>query len=101
MAAYGLLTMYNLTAEIGVSQQSETWTYAPLQDGFDNVAEALNETVQQYFFLLFVVFPGVRMDNAICNRLAYCGFHVAQFLDRRIKLCAESRDYSSGKTLVD
>lgn len=55
MAAYGLLTMYNLVASIGVSQSGEepsvTWTYAPLEDGFDNISEALNEVVQQYFFL--------------------------------------------------
>lgn len=55
MAAYGLLTMYNLTASIGTEKSgeapSETWTYAELADGFDNIAEALNETVQQYFFL--------------------------------------------------
>lgn len=55
MAAYGLMTMYNLTASIGTqksgSAPSETWTYAELADGIDNIAEALNETVQQYFFL--------------------------------------------------
>ena len=55
MAAYGLQTMYNLTASIGISSEGEalsvTWTYAPLDNGFDNIAEALNETVQQYFFL--------------------------------------------------
>ena len=53
--AYGLMTMYNLTAQIGVSSSGEpgevTWTYAPLDDGIDNIAEALNEVVQQYFFL--------------------------------------------------
>lgn len=55
MAAYGLLTMYNLTASIGTVKSgeapSETWTYSELMNGFDNIAEALNETVQQYFFL--------------------------------------------------
>ena len=54
MAAYGLLTMYSLTASIGVSQGSDppgTWTYAELAEGFDNITEALNEVVQQYFFL--------------------------------------------------
>lgn len=55
MAAYGLLTMYNLTAKIGTqksgSPPSETWTYSELANGIDNLAEALNETVQQYFFL--------------------------------------------------
>lgn len=55
MAAYGLLTVYNISASIGVSKSgdagSETWTYAPLEDGWDNLAEALNEVVQQYQFL--------------------------------------------------
>ena len=55
MAAYGLMTMYNLTASIGVSStesgSSINWTYAALKDGIDNIAEALNEVVQQYFFL--------------------------------------------------
>lgn len=49
-----LLTMYNLTASIGTSATSATppvWTYAELADGIDNIAEALNEIVQQYFFL--------------------------------------------------
>lgn len=53
MAAYGLLTMYNLTAKIGVSKAGTppVWTYANLEDGIDNIAEALNEVVQQYQFL--------------------------------------------------
>ena len=55
MSAYGLMTMYNLTASIGIQKtgtaSSETWSYAPLNDGIDNIAEALNEVVQQYFFL--------------------------------------------------
>lgn len=55
MPAYGLLTMYNLSAQIGVSStgdgDAKTWTYADLADGIDNIAEALNEVVQQYFFL--------------------------------------------------
>lgn len=54
MGAYGLITMYNLTASIGTQKTGEpsaTWTYAELEEGIDNIAEALNETVQQYFFL--------------------------------------------------
>lgn len=51
MAAYGLLTMYNLTASIGTSKTADTWTYAELGEGIDNIAEALNEVVQQYQFL--------------------------------------------------
>ena len=52
MAAFGnLLTVYNLEASIGTSKSAETWTYAKLEAGLDNVSEALNEVVQQYFFL--------------------------------------------------
>ena len=55
MGAYGLMTMYNLTAKIGTQKSgtapSVTWTYSELGAGIDNLAEALNETVQQYFFL--------------------------------------------------
>lgn len=55
--AYGLMTMYNLVASIGtervagVEGQPDTWTYAVLDNGFDNISESLNEVVQQYFFL--------------------------------------------------
>lgn len=54
MAYSKLITMYELSASIGTSATSATppvWTYAALADGIDNVAEALNEVVQQYFFL--------------------------------------------------
>ena len=51
MSAYDLLTVYNLKLEIGVSESMGVWTYAELADGIDNVAEALHEVVQQYFFL--------------------------------------------------
>ena len=49
--AYGLKTMYNLTAYIGTAYSSSTWTYATLGDGIENISEALNEVVQQYFFM--------------------------------------------------
>ena len=45
------LTNYNITAEIGVALTGSTWTYAKLGAGIDNVAEALNEVIQQYQFL--------------------------------------------------
>ena len=51
MPAYGLLTMYKLEAKIGTSVSGTTWTYSTLDDGFDNISEALNEVVQQYQFL--------------------------------------------------
>ena len=46
-----LLTIYNIEASIGTAKSQETWTYAKLDEGLDNVSEALNEVVQQYFFL--------------------------------------------------
>ena len=46
-----LLTIRNITLELGTENSGETWTYSPLCAGIDNLAEALNETVQQYFFL--------------------------------------------------
>lgn len=50
--AYGLMTMYGITASIGTSKApGGDWTYAPFGDGIDNLTEALNEVVQQYFFL--------------------------------------------------
>lgn len=45
------LTNYNLVAEIGISNVGGTWTYAPFGAGIDNLAEALNEVVQDYQFL--------------------------------------------------
>ena len=51
VGAYGLQTVYNLELQIGISQQDSTWTYAPLAAGLDNLTEALNEIVQQYFFM--------------------------------------------------
>lgn len=43
-----LLTMYGIECQIQTSPPS---TMSPLCAGIDNLAEALNEVVQQYFFL--------------------------------------------------
>lgn len=54
---YGLKPMYNLTASIGTSYTAGasaapgTWTYATLCAGIENLAEALNEVVNQYQFM--------------------------------------------------
>ena len=45
-----LFTVYGIEASI-LTSASPTETYSPLCAGIDNVAEALNEVVQQYFFL--------------------------------------------------
>lgn len=45
------LTNYNISAFIGTAYATEVWTYAQLGEGLDNVAESLNEIVQQYQYL--------------------------------------------------
>lgn len=45
-----LLTMYGIEASIDIGNIG-TPNFAVLNEGFDNIAEALNETVQNYFFL--------------------------------------------------
>ncbi|WP_279166643.1 phage tail tube protein [Thomasclavelia cocleata] len=50
MGSSELLTNYGIKCEVNTSQ-SEAPTWSELGKGFDNIAEALNEVVQQYFFL--------------------------------------------------
>lgn len=50
MAYSKLITMYNLSASINTATSGDA-VYSELADGIDNIAEALNEVVQQYFFL--------------------------------------------------
>ena len=51
MAYSKLITRYNLTASINTAASGATAVYSELADGIDNIAEALNEVVKQYFFL--------------------------------------------------
>lgn len=51
MAYSKLITMYNLSASINTAASGASAVYSELADGIDNIAEALNEVVQQYFFL--------------------------------------------------
>lgn len=44
-------TIAGLHAELGTSKVGDVWTYAELAAGLENIAEALNEVVQQYQFL--------------------------------------------------
>lgn len=46
-----LFTTYGIEASILTSRSSEAEVYSELADGIDNIAEALNEVVQQFFFL--------------------------------------------------
>ncbi len=45
------LTIYNIKVSIGTEKSGETWTYSDFGEGIENVAEALNEVVQQYQFI--------------------------------------------------
>ena len=45
-----LFTIYGIEASI-VTNNDPSETYSPLCGGIDNLTEALNEIVQQYFFL--------------------------------------------------
>ena len=46
-----IVPVYKYTAEIDITPQGAARTWAPLCAGFNNISEAMNETVQQYFFL--------------------------------------------------
>lgn len=46
-----IVPVYKYTAEIDITPHGPYRTWAPLCAGFNNISEAMNETVQQYFFL--------------------------------------------------
>lgn len=46
-----IVPVYKFTAEIDITPKGPTRTWAPLCAGFNNISEAMNETIQQYFFL--------------------------------------------------
>ena len=46
-----IVPVYKYTAEIDITPKGPSRTWAPLCAGFNNISEAMNETIQQYFFL--------------------------------------------------
>lgn len=46
-----IVPVYKYTAEIDITPKGPARTWAPLCAGFNNISEAMNETIQQYFFL--------------------------------------------------
>lgn len=46
-----IVPVYKYEAEIDITPQGPARTWAPLCAGFNNISEAMNETVQQYSFL--------------------------------------------------
>ena len=82
-----LQTVYNLSASIGTALSSSTWTYKSLDAGIDNVSEALNETVQQYFFMA---------DNGFATNHVTGAAPTITLTGRRI-IGDEAQDYIFGK----
>lgn len=46
-----IVPVYKYVAEIDITPKGPARTWAPLCAGFNNINEAMNETIQQYFFL--------------------------------------------------
>lgn len=46
-----IVPVYKYTAEIDITPKGPTRTWVNLCAGFNNISEAMNETIQQYFFL--------------------------------------------------
>lgn len=46
-----IVPVYKYEAEIDITPQGPYRTWAPMCAGFNNISEAMNETIQQYFFL--------------------------------------------------
>lgn len=44
-----MLVQHGISVEIGVSQNLGVWTYAELDSTWDNLTEALNEVIEQWF----------------------------------------------------
>ena len=49
MSNPSILVQYGIEVEIGVSKNGSVWTYASLNAGWDNLTEALNEVLVQWF----------------------------------------------------
>lgn len=46
-----IVPVYKYTAEVDITPKGATRTWADLCAGFNNISEAMNEVIQQYFFL--------------------------------------------------
>ena len=44
-------TMYKIQLDIGISHVGDTYTYAPLRAGIENISEAMNYVVNKYQFM--------------------------------------------------
>ena len=64
-----LLTQYGVELEIDTTPFASARTWKPVCDGFNNLSEALNEQVQEYFFLCGKGFG----SDEVTGSLRVCG----------------------------
>ena len=70
-----IVPVYKYEAEIDITPQGPARTWAPLCAGFNNISEAMNETVQQYSFLCGKGF-GVNYVTGIAPSMTFAGQRV-------------------------
>ena len=70
-----IVPVYKYEAEIDITPKGPARTWAKLCAGFNNIAEAMNETVQQYFFLCGKGLP-VNYVTGIAPSMTFAGNRV-------------------------
>ena len=70
-----IVPVYKYTAEIDITPKGATRTWADLCAGFNNISEAMNETVQQYFFLCGSG-HGVNFVTGMAPSMTFAGIRV-------------------------
>jgi hypothetical protein len=70
-----IVPVYKYEAEIDITPQGPARTWAPLCAGFNNISEAMNETVQQYSFLCGKGF-GVNYVTGMAPSMTFAGIRV-------------------------
>lgn len=70
-----IVPVYKYEAEIDITPQAPTRTWAKMCAGFNNISEAMNETIQQYFFLCGKGF-GANYVTGIAPSMTFAGVRV-------------------------
>ena len=84
-----IVPVYKYTAEIDITPKGPTRTWADLCAGFNNITEAMNETVQQYFFLCGSG-HGVNYVTGVAPSMTMAGVRVIH-MQSLIRLCFRMR----------
>lgn len=70
-----IVPVYKYEAEIDITPQGPARTWAKMCAGFNNISEAMNETIQQYFFLCGKGF-GSNYVTGIAPSMTFAGIRV-------------------------